>query len=277
MQKLLTLVFLLIGWMASAQNGAPPVAGARGAAMGNAAVTFTDIYSAFSNQAGLGLLEQSAIAVTGEQRFLLNEIRSISAAAAYPTTSGTIALTANYFGFDDFNEQRFGLAYGRKLFDQLSIGAQFVALNTRIPEYGNNTVFTFEIGVLSEILPDLTLGAHIYSPVRIELVPDEDLPAIFNLGLAYHPSEKVTLNAQVEKADEYPARVRAGVEYQLIDPLYLRVGIVTDPSVFSFGLGLQLDNGLAIDVASSYQQLLGFTPTVSLIYAFGSKTETTGF
>ncbi|HMQ49735.1 MAG TPA: hypothetical protein PKA00_19880 [Saprospiraceae bacterium] len=254
------------------QNGAPPSSGARGIGMGGVGLTFKDINSLFANPAGLSYLEGVAATVMAEERFLVAEIKSVSAGGAIPTQSGTYGLSLNYLGFEGYNEQRLGLAYSRKLLESLSIGGQFIVLNTRIPEYGSNIVATFELGFLLGLFPNLDLGFHVFSPLRVNILPDEQLPTVFRLGLGYQPSEKVKLLAEVEKDIDYLTRVKMGLDYKIIKPLYLRLGMATEPTLLSFGLGLQLESGLLIDVASQYHQVLGFTPAISLTYQ-GSKKE----
>lgn len=265
------IVFLLLFFLpgpfyAWSQSGAPPVAGARGAALGQTGLTFTDIYSLFSNQAGLAFLESFSGAVQAERRFMLSEIQSLSAGAALPSSSGTFGLSLNYYGFEDFNEQRIGLAYSRKLYDKMGIGAQFLYLNTRIPEYGNTANFTFEVGLLMEIVPQLWAGFHVFSPIRVETIANEYLPTIFGVGLTYKPSEKVNINAEVQKDIEFKLRTKVGIEYQAAEPFFLRIGMGTEPTLVSFGVGYQIQNNIAIDLASSYHQVLGFTPAVGVAY-----------
>lgn len=249
-----------------AQNGLPPIAGARGAAMGNTGVTFTDINSSFSNQAGLAYLENFSATVNAERRFLLSEIQSFSMGLALPTSSGTFGVAANYYGFELFNEQKVGVSYSRKLVDQLAIGAQFDLLNTTIQDYGNKAVVTFEAGILAELSPEFRIGAHVYSPARLKLIEDEVLPTILTLGVAYCPTDKVYVTIEAEKDIEYDARVKIGIEYKLVEILLLRLGAGSNPTIASFGIGLGLDNGLSIDVGSYYHQILGFTPSVGISY-----------
>ena len=250
-----------------AQNGTPNVAGARGLAMGDASVTFRDINSAFSNQAGLAFLDGMSFTVFGEQRFLLAEIGSYSAALAYPTNSGTFGLVLNYFGYENYNEQKIGLAYARKLFEGVAIGAQVDYLGTRIPEYGSAGKVTFEVGVQADLLENFIVGAHIFSPIRTQLTDDEIdvIPTQLNVGIAYLPVEKVTLIIELEKDFDYTASFKGGIEYQLVDELSLRVGVGTNPTQNGFGIGIHLGK-LDIDIAAAYHQLLGFTPGASVSY-----------
>lgn len=244
--------------------------------MGNAAVTFTDINSVFVNQAGLGYLEQAAVTVYGERRFLVADgLNSFLLGAAYPHQSlGTFGLSVHYFGFDTYNEQKIGLAYGRKLFKRFSIGAQFNYLATRIDQYGTAHNVTFEVGVLAKVTKHFHLGAHVFSPVRLQLPNGDYIPSLFKLGVAYLPSKQLRLTAELEKDLERPFNARFGVEYRPIEALYIRAGASTDPLLLSFGLGLRL-KGLRLDVSTHYHQQLGFTPGLSVTYVFGDAATTT--
>jgi len=263
-----TLIFALIYTFALfAQNGTPTVAGARGMAMGDASVTFHDINSAFSNQAGLAFIDEVSFTAFGEQRFMLAEIGSYAAALAYPTNSGTFGLVINYFGYENYNEQKIGLAYARKLFEGVAIGAQLDYLSTRIPEYGSAGKVTFELGVQADLLENFSVGAHIFSPIRTQLTDNEIdvVPTQLNVGIAYLPTKKVTLAIELEKDFDYAASFKGGLEYQLVDELSLRVGVGTNPTQNSFGIGIHLGS-LDIDLAAAYHQNLGFTPGISVSY-----------
>jgi hypothetical protein len=275
MKNVFILLFLItsISLELSAQNGTPQNAGARGAAMGNASVTFTDINSAFSNQAGLAFLEELNFTAYGEKRFLAEGLNSFLFAAAYPIDKvGTIGLTVNYFGFNAYNEQKIGLSYARKLAKNFSLGAQFDYLATRIPDYGTASSFTFELGMLAKLSKQVTLAAHTYNPINSKVAGLDRLPNLVKIGVGYSPSDKVTLTGELEKdIYNFPLVGKIGVEYRPMKALAIRAGFAANqPTIASFGLGLYLQ-GLRIDVASSYHQILGLTPSVSISYGLNPK------
>lgn len=255
------------------QNGLTVNAGARGLALANTSVTFQDVNSIFSNQAGLVNLQNPAAVIYTEQRFALSEIRSVAAGFAYPTASGTFGLNINYYGFEDYNEQKVGLAYSRKLLDKLSLGAQVNYVNFRIPEYGNKGFVSFEIGLQSEILENVILAFHLANPIGQEIVDDENLPTVFKVGAAYSPSKKVTISLEAEKDIEFETRIKGGIEYFLVDAFILRVGFASNPSAFSFGAGYVIKNKVKIDVGANYHQILGFSPGLGLVFELGSKKK----
>lgn len=255
---------------AMAQNGLPQNAGARGGAMGNASLTFTDINSIFVNQAGLGYLDRAAITVYGERRFLFAEgLNSFLLGGAFPHKSlGTAGLSVHYFGYGTYNEQKIGLAYAKKLFKRFSIGAQFNYLATRIDQYGTAHNFTFELGILSKVTKHFHLAAHVFSPARLQLPNGDYIPSVFKVGAAYLPSKQLRLTAEIEKDLERPLNGKFGIEYHPMHALYIRAGVTTTPLLASFGLGLRL-RSLRIDLATSYHQTLGFTPGLSVSYIVG--------
>ena len=250
-----------------AQNGTPAAAGARGLAMGNTGLGFQGINSIFSNQAGLADLKTTEVTVFGEQRFFISELNVLHAGIALPVSSGVFGLSLAYFGFDQYNEQKIGLSYSRRLGQLIAISGQIDYLNTRIAEYGNRGSFTFELGVQSDLLDDLTLAAHIYSPVEVKVNEDYSIPSVYRLGLAYRPSDKVMITAEVEQDLDYEASFRGGVEYAAAEGFFLRFGAGSNPTLITLGLGYK-KNGLSIDVGSGYHLDLGVMPALSVGYGF---------
>lgn len=264
---LFIIIFISITFITFAQNGSSSISGAKGAAMANTSTTFQDVFSITSNQAGIAFLENTSVGLLAEQRFLNTDIQQFGAVAGLPTRFGSFGLLIQTFGFEVYKEQKIGLAYARKLSKKFAIGVQFNYLNTRISEYGNFNAISFEGGLQAEIIENLWLGAAISNPFRIEIAPDEYLPTQFNIGLSYHFSNKVLIATEAQKDFEYPTSIRVGLDYRIIEPLSIRLGVGTEPIQNSFGIGIHLKQ-LTLDFAARYHQTLGFTPTFSMIYEF---------
>ncbi len=271
MKVILASIFLLFSTMVFGQNGSPLPAGARGMAMGNTGVSNNDIHSIFSNIAGIAWLEGTQFAIFGEQRFAGTGISNLAVGAAHSINSGTFGLTIQNFGINDYNEQKIGLSYARKLFDKLSMGVQFDFLNTRITNYGSTAALTFEIGFVAPINKELTVGARVYSPMRVAITEDEDIPGLLGIGFTYHPSKKVFFNGEVEKGIDTDLSIRAGIEYQIHSVVSLRVGGAANPTLATFGLGFQISDQFNMDIATTYHQVLGLSPGIGIRY--GSKNS----
>ena len=268
LKSFLFIFGILVSGSLLAQNGRPSVAGARGVGLGGVGVAFEDNHSVFSNQAGMAWAEDRSFTIVGEQRFLLSDIRTISAGGIVPMKAGSFGLTVQYLGTKAYNEQRISVGYGRKLMDNFSIGGAFVYLNTNIPDYGSKGNFTFEVALMARLGSKLNLGFHVFNPLKVTVIEGEVLPTIFNLGLKYTASDRVRIFGEVEKDIDFKVRTHWGVEYELIEAFNLRFGVATEPVEFSFGLGYQLKNGWLIDVASYYHEVLGFSPTVGIVFVY---------
>ena len=270
MKRIVFLLLLSCNLAVYAGIGNPHL-GARSAALGHASVTLRDVWSLHNNQAGLGFLKKVAAGAYYENRFNLSEMSLRGAVFAVPTKAGTFGLNVQQFGFSAYNETKYGLAYARKFGDNFSAGIQLNYMTVRVQaeEYGNRNLISAELGFQANITEKLKVGAHVFNPTTTELddYDNERLPTIMRVGLQYDFSEKVMAFAEVEKDVDRPAHVKLAVEYQVIDLIHLRAGISTNPFRNSFGFGLNL-KGLSLDIASTYHEILGYTPQVGLSYQF---------
>jgi len=243
--------------------------GARSAGVANASVCFSDVWSAFNNQAGLPGVKKITGVVYFENRFGLSELGIKSFALAVPTgESATLALSGTYFGYSLYNEKKIGLGFGKSFGDKIKAGVQLDYLSTVIAEdYGTRAALTGEAGIIAQPLQNFFLGFHIYNPTQAKIADyaDERIPVVMRLGAMYKFSEKVLISVEDEKEVDAENVVKVGVEYWIAEPLYVRGGFATNPALSSFGFGLKFGQFM-LDAAASFHQVLGFTPHVSLHY-----------
>lgn len=253
--------------------------GARSAAVGHASVTYGDLWSAFNNQAGLTALKHITAGAAYENRFLIAELSLRSFAFALPANkTGVFALSASVFGGSLYNEKKAGLAFAKQLGEKFSAGIQLDYLSTHLAndddgyEYGSRNTFTAEAGFLAEPMKDLKIGLHVFNPTRAKLADydDERVPACLRLGGSYKFSDKVLLSAEIEKSNDSKSIFKTGLEYHIVEQVFLRAGIASNPALSSFGFGFKLKQW-QLDMSSTYHQVLGFSPQVSLVYDFKSE------
>ncbi len=248
-------------------------AGGRGAGMANASVCLSDFWAVHNNQAALADFKSIAVGAGFENRFLVKELSQKTAAFVFPAKTGVFGVTTSYFGYSLYNETKIGLSYSKRLGNWLSAGVQLDYLSVHLGEnYGKKGTFTFEAGILAFLSKDITFGFHVFNPVMAKLsdYDNERIPAIVRAGLSYSFSGKVIATMEIEKNSIEKQQFKAGLEYRVIRTAYLRAGMSTNPTLGSFGFGLDLKN-ITIDVASSVHQVLGFSPQFSVIYHFLSN------
>jgi hypothetical protein len=268
---LLVFVLVITDLPAGASHDNYP-AGARAAAMGQVGVMYPDFWAVWHNQAGLGFYSRFAAGIHHENRFVVPEFGFHSVGAAIPTGRGTLGFSYHYFGFSAYHESKFGLAFGKAFHERFSVGLQLDYLNTYIDnELGNSGTIAIEAGIMAEPADKLLIGFHVYNPTgaSIPKMGGEKVPVILRAGLGYRFGESLFMGIETEKdLDIALVRYKLGMEYRLIDYIYVRAGFMLQEYVeHSFGIGFE-GWGFQASLAFSYQQLIGYTPYFSLHYVF---------
>ncbi len=240
--------------------------GSRAAALANAVVMESDIWSVGHNQAGLGDYNNFSIGFHHENKYVVKEHALHALVLTVPVKPGTIGFSYTYFGYPKYNESKIGLAFGRSFGDKISAGIQMNYHYVYVSgEYENRHAVTVEGGIQYKPVESLRIGVHIFNPSRSRLSPvDIDtLVTTLRAGISYSPVEKLWMAIETEKNLTQNLRIKSGIEYEILDGLCLRTGIITHPVQNTFGLGFNIGR-INADVAFSHNQTLGFTPHFSM-------------
>lgn len=249
----------------------PTTIGAKTLGMGNIGVVGIGFNNLYNNQAALAYHHSITAGIDYDQGFFTD--KSLSAQTlgiAIPTGFGTIGLNMRYFGHRLYNEQKIGLAYGKSLGKYLAIGVQLDYFRTYIGnDYGHAQAISFELALYSRLSEHLELGVHIFNPIGIQIGAQakEAIPISFKLGLLYHVDEKLRLATEAEKILDEKTIYKFGLEYLIIEHFMARIGVASNPGIYTFGFGLKW-NRLLLDIGTGYHQTLGLSPRVSLQFNF---------
>ena len=234
-----------------------------------------DPFSFTGNQAALAQTKVAGFGAAGERRFMLDENSVYSVALALPTKNmGNFGISAQYAGFSDFNENKIGLAYGRKLGDKVDIGAQFNYYGYKIPAYTNANTINFEAGIIMHVLPKVNIGVHTYNPVggNLNKTDGEKLAYVHKVGVGYDASDNLYISTEVLKEEDRPISVNGGVQYQFMKQFFARAGFISETGSAYGGAGIAWKT-LRIDLATGYHPQLGFSPALMLIYNFKEQPK----
>lgn len=267
LSSLLLCCLVLCTAPAAAQDGTFPGYDVRSRSMGGTGLNATGIDALWTNPAGLARdADRVQASATVEQRFGLSDLSIANAGVAIGRPIGGFGLQLASFGFDAHRENRLGVAYGRRLTDNFSIGAEFAAFGTTTTNYASTFNVTFGLGAQLYILPELRVGARIFSPLRVERLPEEYLPQLLALGVSYRPTKQLLINVEAHQDVDFATRIRSGVEYLPAEELSIRLGIATSATELSFGLGYQIFEGFDLSAGATWHEVLGVWPTVGIRY-----------
>jgi hypothetical protein len=265
---ILFLSFIIISAAGFCRSNIYP-SGGKATGMGNALVSQFDVYSAFNNQAGLAKVDAFSAGVCYENRFLLKEMSLRGGLVVLPTTTGTFALHFSAFGPVKWMESRVSLAYAKQLSKQLSVGLQFNYFNTVFPEDNSSiSSFGFELGAIYQVTKKTYLGIHLANPYSLSLKTysyEEKIPWKIRAGGHSLLNEKFKLSYEVEKVENIDLKFKLGAEWEAVQNLFFRMGLNSGATKLYGGLGYTYKI-IQTDIAFEYHQLLGVTPSISLIF-----------
>lgn len=283
-------LFLLCGLPLAgrAQGNGPAGHGGRAQALGNASATLAgEVWAAANNPAGLGTLTQSTAGLYFENRYLIPSLNLAAVAVALPlgevapaaaslparASRGVVAIEAQRFGGTLYNEVRLGVAYGYQL-GVVRVGGRLDALQVSFQDLGSRRVLAASLGGQADILPQrLTLGVHLYNLTQARLAEyqDERVPTVLRAGLAYRPGKQVLLLAEAEKDVEREAGLKAGIEYQPVPAVAVRLGYSSLSQQASGGVGVRAGD-FQLDYAAGWHAALGLSQYFSLAWQWGVAT-----
>lgn len=269
----LLLFLLLIGKALLAYDIVSPI-GARSGAMGRVTACTQGLWALQNNPAGLSQLDGISFGLYYENRWMQKATAFKSAGGAVPTKYGTLGLSFNQFGYENYNENKFGLAYAKAFGPYVQLGLQldYLLMNTGF-EYGSQSAVTFELGLQSRITDKFTLGVYVFNPAHFKLntFNDDPIPVVMRLGLAYRFTKTFIGECEIEKNTDYEGvSFRGGLEYEAVKNFYIRAGAQSNPGIFTFGVGYRI-SVVQVDVSAQMHQMLGQSLQIGLIFNFGKK------
>lgn len=268
MRKLILLLCLLSSL--NAQIQAQHNQGARLTAMGNASAALTDLWSINANPAGITQQKNIAAGVNFARYFFGDELSEQNLALVLPFNNNSAGISINRYGVEDYNEIKAGLALAKHFGNKLSIGIKANLHQLKISNYGSSSTFSIDVGANYILNDKIGFGLYLNNPAKqayktINIAAN--IPTAIHLGASYQPSNKVIVATTVTKTLEEKIDVALGVDYRFLDVLSIRGGLSANTFKQFFGFGLNYQNFL-LDVAVESHPKIGYTPQISLSYAF---------
>lgn len=182
-------------------------------------------------------------------------------------TNGTTLTDYLHYGDAHYNEQKVTAGYALRLSRKIASGVAFHYLysGTSDPWYEPIKTVSISCGLQYRPSNDWTIGAMVFNPifVRMNRGSETKVPIVMKIGCSYKGISHLTVAAEMEKNIYLPYSLRLGAEYEVIPHLCTRIGFISDPSVWCFGLGYRA-NRYNVDIAIQNHYALGLTPHISV-------------
>ncbi len=266
--KLFLVVVFLISYKPVSK--AQIVAGAKQVSISNSGAAISnDVFALFNNPAGLAQINWREIGVFySPSPFGFKELANAFISYNEPFSFGSISLGGMTYGFELYKENKILLGYSHNFSNRFFLGVALNYHSVSIKRYGSKSVFYFNIGALAYIINELRWGFYINNINRSSFTKEEDqIPTIYNTGLGYNLIPELALTFALEKDVRYPASLKLGIDYYIIENISLRFGFSNEPSAYSAGIGINY-SFISLDYAVYNHPDLGLTHQAGLIFSF---------
>lgn len=242
--------------------------GARSSGMAGASLTIGDEYALFNNIGGLGQIEDHAVFAGYQNRYGIQEFQVIGGGGVFHHSLGNAGIGYYKFGDEFFSQQRIHAAVGHQL-QLVSLGLGVDLVQYSVATVGTRHAVAVQFGGIAELAPQLVLGAHIFNLNQAEIVSEtgDKVPTVMKGGFSYRPTNELMINLEIEKDLDFDEVFKAGAEYMIVDQVFLRTGISTEPFLSAFGVGFH-PKQFKFDYSFSNDSRLGNIHEFSLAYRF---------
>jgi hypothetical protein len=268
-----TILFLLAGVISISVLAISNIypSGSRPLGMGNAFISQFDVTAAYHNQAGLAKIDSFSVSLFYENRFQLQEMSHRGILVGIPAKTANFALHYSAFGPAKWMQSSLSIACSKQLSSKLSAGIQFNYFGLKLPEE-NKTASScgVEMGFIYQLTSNTFVGLHLANPFSTTLKTysyNERIPYRLRVGCHTLLSENFQISIEAEKIVTFTPLLKLGMEWQAVRNLYFRGGYNSGPTKLFAGLGFQYQF-FKTDLAFSYHQYLGFTPSLMITFNF---------
>lgn len=242
-----------------------------GTSIANTQTARTDIWCAFGNPAGMIQSDRFQFAFQYENKYLLAELSTATAQAAYCNPYLNVGICYSYFGYSKYNEMLAGISLAHDFGGKFSLGIQgnYYAAYCG-DDIGYRGTFLPQIGMTAHLGKNFTLGFHTFNPFQQKLkgeLAEKRLPSLFCLGSDYRFAKDFRWLVQIDREVSSSFRFATGFEWQAIEQLCIKLGGY-GYQYFVGCLGFELKFGdFRFDINCELHPLLGLNMLGKVGYA----------
>ncbi len=247
--------------------------GGKAGGMANAVVTIHDSWGIFNNMAGISAQKTISPIVELQDLYGINAFRTISAGLVSPLRAGALGFGIQKYGNSSLNKQKFSFGYAHELAG-VSLGFRGNLIQHHIEGWGNKIIPTFDIGVITQLTEKFWLGAQLFNISQSKISKDQEemFPSFITLGISYRPLDILILNIESQKNIDNNPYLKFGLEYQVVNSVFIRTGINSESWRNYFGVGLSMKK-IRVDYGLNSHAVLGLSHNLSMEFLLKTNSK----
>lgn len=236
--------------------------GARASSLANSTGASISFWSVLKNPASTVYLNNLSVGVDIRNDFMVKELSTSTIAVLKPINKqSNLGVYFQRFGYYRYNENKIAISYSKKLSESTSISVKMYdntrSLNSDEQKYTNHLV-GFNLGFFSKLSDNIHIGSYyIYQQKNSQLTT----------SLSWFPISELNILAEISKKEHQPFSLRSGVEYDILNRIYTRIGVSSHPLDVTLGVGVYFSS-FNIDISVVHNEYLGSGTGLSSSYIF---------
>jgi hypothetical protein len=243
--------------------------------MGQATTAQSHYLSIFSSIAGIAGQQQGAVITSFDSYYGFEGLATFALAAVHPLSNDMAGgITIQRFGDKLYNNLSISIGAAHRIsWMKLGVKVGYVQVAVDAPSFSiSQKALVVEMGGIARLSSQVALGAHFYNVTQSQFngKTKEQLPTVLKAGLSYTPTKSFEFNVDIVKNTDTNINVRAGLEYQPMEHVFLRTGFSSGPAMSHFGAGFAAKR-FSIDYAMHTHLSLGWSHHLGITYLWGNK------
>jgi len=239
------------------------------AGMGGAISSVEGSAAVFSNGVQLLELNGNTIIANAEVKFSSFEFQSIGVGYFRANVRKNIfGASIQKLGITSASFLKLGIVYARQLSLKNSLGINFYYNTWRIVGYESNNYLSYAISFRNALTENVTIGVQIWNLAPYRINAFESTARDLRFFALLKINSVVSTNLEYHFSFENPSGFNLGLAYSPIKNIEGRIGINTQPTYFSLGCAILLNEKSKIEVGTSSFSPLGLSPAMSYSQGF---------
>jgi hypothetical protein len=231
----------------------------------NAGGNFTNSLNASFNPSLIPFIKNLEVAAYAEKKYL-TDINIILLSVCAPFNNNGISLTFQRYGNILFNENTFGLSYGKSI-GTVNLGVLFQHIRLKIQDAGSVSLIKAGIACSMKVAENVFVSWRIINPDLFSKagVSKVHSASLFSLSFGYEASPEVYAAFESLKEKDRPLALIFSLHYRLAEKFVfaLNWNTYTNQPYTAVSWKQKL---VTIEAGCSYHSTLGGSPTLSFLF-----------
>jgi hypothetical protein len=257
---------------ASAQSPVYPLI-AQNQASAKYAPSVVDAFTGAYNPAVLPFIGDFAAGIYTENRFLSDELKLVSVAAAVKRSHSGISLLLRYFANLDYNESCIGLNYGFSL-GKVSLGTIFNYDLLHIRGSPPESYIQYGVASLWQVSEKVFTSFRITNPHFFagDSKQGYQIATVTQFGVGYAASEEFYVAVESQKEEDKPPQAIFAICYQYAGRFFFNACWSTGTRQPYISAGWQWKK-FRIETGCAFHQVLGISPSLTILYMKNERDQ----